>query len=571
VNRAEEFAPACRFPHFGYRCVMPTRFSGILRSLACLGSGALLSLAFAPVAFGPLVWIALLPMVAVLWTVKGRRRGLKGFGFGWLAGFAFFALNLKWLNTVSWVGALILPAYLALFFGAFGAFAATWGRGFQISNLRSQIAIPFINAAVWGGLEWLRGWLLTGFGWNGLGVALHGASWLAQAADLFGVTGLSLVVMFVGLLGLQALREFFLKKRKPWLEVGTIATVFVALSVYGAIRLATVGKGESVTLRALLIQLNIPQDAARPLWEPEEIHMAYEEETGKALDALRAKGVKADWVIWPESALTGRLLRMQDDSWAMWDTNIDTIERVRERDEFTLMMGLTELEGEAVEGGFAQKEKGRAWNSLVVLPAKSDLMTFRKHHLVFFGETIPFADQMPLFKKIYEQQAGVEYGGSYSSGESLNPVPVKVGDTEVGVIPSVCFEDTVGRLERKFVRPGPQVIVNITNDGWFKESEAAEQQFHNAIFRAIELRRPMIRCANTGVTAAVSTTGQTLQKLVDDKGSHFTRGSLLVELPIPLKPAFSLYALSGDWPVIGLGLLGFAIGFKSRGAKTKES
>jgi apolipoprotein N-acyltransferase len=115
------------------------------------------------------------------------------------------------------------------------------------------------------------------------------------------------------------------------------------------------------------------------------------------------------------------------------------------------------------------------------------------------------------------------------------------------------------------------VIVNITNDGWFKESEAAEQQFHNAIFRAIELRRPMIRCANTGVTAAVSTTGQTLQKLVDDKGSHFTRGSLLVELPIPLKPAFSLYALSGDWPVIGLGLLGFAIGFKSRGAKTKES
>jgi len=546
---------------------MPTRFSGIFRSLACLASGALLSLAFAPVAVGPVVWIALLPMVAVLWTVKGKRRGLKGFGLGWLTGFAFFALNLKWLNTVSWVGALILPAYLAMFFGAFGAFAATWGRGFQISNLRFRIAIPFANAAVWGGLEWLRGWLLTGFGWNGLGVGLHGTSWLAQAADLLGVTGLSIVVMFVGLLGLQASREIVLKKRKPLLEIAVIAGVFIVLSIYGAIRLATVGKGESVILRALLIQLNIPQEAARPLWEPQKIHMAYEEETSNALDALRAKGVKADWVIWPESSLSGRLLRMQDESWAMWQENIDTIERVREKDDFTLMMGLTELEGEAVDGGFAMKELGHAWNSMVVLPEKSDLMTFRKHHLVFFGETIPFVEQIPLLKKIYEQQAGVEFSGSYSSGKSLEPLALKVGDTEVGVIPSICFEDTVGRLERKFVRPGPQLIVNITNDGWFKESEAAEQHFHNSLFRAIELRRPLLRCANTGVTAVVSATGQTLQKLVDDKGSNFTRGSLLAELPIPLKPSFSLYALTGDWPVIGLSLLGWAIGFRNRTRK----
>jgi apolipoprotein N-acyltransferase len=487
-----------------------------------------------------------------------------------LTGFAFFALNLKWLNTVSWAGALILPAYLALFFAAFGAFAATWGgveplggEGFPgRSRAWSSLRVAFVNATVWGGLEWLRGWLLTGFGWNGLGVGLHGASWLAQAADLFGVTGLSAVVMFVGLLGLQASREIFLKKRKPLVEIAAIAGVFATLSIYGAIRLNTVGKGESVTLRALLIQLNIPQEAARPLWEPEEIHMAYEEETGKALKALRAKGVQADWVVWPESALTGRLLRMPDESWAMWDQNIETIERVREKDRFTLMMGLTELEGESVEGGFTQKEKGRAWNSFVMLPEDGSLETFRKHHLVFFGETIPFADQIPLLQKIYEQQAGVEYGGSYSPGESLEPLALKVNDTEVGLIPSICFEDTVGRLERKFVRPGPQVIVNITNDGWFKESEAAEQHFHNSLFRAIELRRPMVRCSNTGVTAAVSATGRTLQKLVDDKGNHFTRGTLLAELPIPLKPVFSLYALAGDWPVIGLGVLGLVMGFR---------
>jgi apolipoprotein N-acyltransferase len=542
-----------------------SRFSRLLRPLACLASGALLSLAFAPANFGPVVWIALLPMLAVLWTVEGGRAGWKGFGLGWLAGFAFFALNLKWLNTVSWVGAIVLPAYLALFFGAFGAFAASWGRGFQISNFKSQIPIVFAHAAVWAGLEWLRGWLLTGFGWNGLGVALHGATWLAQAADLFGVTGLSGVVMAVNVLTANALWKFFREKKAPLRVAAAVAAALAVLSLYGVIRLATLGKGEAVTLRALLVQINAPQEAARWLWEPEQIHMAYEDETAKALDGLRAKGVSPDWVLWPESALAGRLLRMADGSWAMWQENLDTIDRARGKDAFTLMMGLTELEGEAVgDEGFAQKEKGKAWNSLVVMPARGELQTFRKRHLVFFGETIPLVEQIPLLKKIYEQQAGVEYGGSFTPGESLDPLPVELRGTTVGVIPSICFEDTVGRLERKFVRPGPQVIVNVTNDGWFKESEAAEQHFHNAIFRAIELRRPMIRCANTGVSAAVSPTGATLAKIVDGSGSHFTNGSVLAEVPVPLRPAFSLYALVGDWPVIGLGLAGLGLGFATR-------
>jgi len=74
----------------------------------------------------------------------------------------------------------------------------------------------------------------------------------------------------------------------------------------------------------------------------------------------------------------------------------------------------------------------------------------------------------------------------------------------------------------------------------------------------------MIRCANTGVSAAVSPTGATLAKIADESGSHFTNGSVLAEVPVPLRPAFSLYALVGDWPVIGLGLAGLALGFATR-------
>ena len=133
----------------------------------------------------------------------------------------------------------------------------------------------------------------------------------------------------------------------------------------------------------------------------------------------------------------------------------------------------------------------------------------------------------------------------------------------IGAIPTVCFEDSVPRLTRKFVRPGPQVIVNVTNDGWFKNSPAAAQHFANARFRAIELRRPMLRCANSGVSAALDATGSTAhpdtgepQILVDENGSHFTRGSLLTEIDVPLQPLVSLYAVIGYWGVIVLSLLG---------------
>ena len=152
--------------------------------------------------------------------------------------------------------------------------------------------------------------------------------------------------------------------------------------------------------------------------------------------------------------------------------------------------------------------------------------------------------------------------------KSLEPLPIPVGDKIVGAIPTVCFEDSVPRLTRKFVRPGPQVIINVTNDGWFKESAAADQHFNYARFRAIELRRPMLRCANTGVSAAISSTGSTAhpdtgkpQILTDANGSHFTRGSLLTELKIPLHPTFSLYAVIGDWGIMLLAAVALLIAF----------
>lgn len=541
------------------------RFLKVLLPLVgALLSGVLTALAFEPFPMTGFVFIALIPLLWVLWKMGGKRAGWKGFGLGWLAGLAFFVINLKWLSTVSWAGALILPAYLALYWAVFGAFAATWGNPFrsgEAPSVKPLVAIALSNAFVWGGLEWLRGWLLTGFGWNGLGVGLHDKLIFAQAADLFGVGGLSVVLVLIQ----AVVAPILLVPIEPRVRIRlwSVAVVsLLALAGYGMLRTSMLKSRESeaLSLSALLVQINAPQKAGRVLWDRVKVHLAYEDET---LKGLKEKG-PADLVIWPESALSGRLLRMDDDSWTMHVENFETIQRVREGGKFTLIQGMTELEGENVAGQPVEKDNSRSWNSLVVMSPDDQLQSFQKHHLVIFGETIPFVNEIPFLKKIYEDQSGTEYTGSFAEGQKLEPLTVELQGTKVGLIPSVCFEDTVPRLERKFVRPGPQVIVNVTNDGWFKESEAAKQHFHNALFRAIELRRPMLRCANTGVSSAVSMTGEVLSTLVDEKGSHFTNGSLLARIQVPLDPPFSLYALLGDWPIIGFGVLGLGMGFAKR-------
>ncbi len=142
-------------------------------------------------------------------------------------------------------------------------------------------------------------------------------------------------------------------------------------------------------------------------------------------------------------------------------------------------------------------------------------------------------------------------------GKGDSPLPVidpGTGGT-VGVIPAVCYEDTLGRQLRRFARPGAQVIVNVTNDGWFLRSSAGRQHARNAAFRAIELRRPLIRAANTGLTAAFASNGAVIGELRDADGSPFGSGALLSELPIEQDMGLTLYARAGDWAVAACLLL----------------
>ena len=576
---------------------------------AALSSGLLVAGLFPPYHVAGLAWVALLPLLPALWSVQGNRAGWHGFGLGWLAGSVSSGVQFCWLGEVSWLAAVLLPLYLGCFWGLFGAFAATLGNPWhkhrapeplgphhsrrhrllaaalptRPGSPRLSLRTALSHGAIWAGLEWLRSWLFGGFGWNPLGVAFHDTAVMAQAADLLGATGLSLLLVFSQAVVVQAARRLLTKPRpatRPLWDVAAAALVVALVGGYGMARIASEGHRKSVRLRALLVQLNIPQDATQMLWDDLTIHHAYEDDTLAALEAIKQADARSadagarhwpDWVVWPESALRGRLLRTADGGWGAWQPNLDTIAQVRTAGPFSLIFGVTEVEAEAKGDQLIATPGGHMYNSLAAMTPNDELQTFRKHHLVIFGETIPFVESLPFLKKIYEQQSGTEYNGSFTPGDSFEPLSLTADEQPIGVIPSVCFEDTVPRLTRLFARPGPQVIINVTNDGWFRLSAAAAQHFTNARFRAIELRRPMLRCANTGVSAAVDTCGSTAhpdtaarQVIADATGNSFTRGSLLAELNVPLEPATTLYGLIGDGGIILVTLVTLAIALLTR-------
>ena len=194
---------------------------------------------------------------------------------------------------------------------------------------------------------------------------------------------------------------------------------------------------------------------------------------------------------------------------------------------------------------------------------------YRKAHLVPFGEYIPLRGIFPPFEWV----AGRLIPADFQAGKSFDPLVTEEGGFQI--IPLICFEDTIGRLARKFVRQGePQLIVNVTNDGWFWESAGSIQHLANARFRCIELRRPMVRAANTGVSCIIDELGSLYdqestppfeRKIADDvTGSTFVTGCLPGTVRMQKDSPLTIYARFGDWFSVGLGSLALASIFLRR-------
>lgn len=573
-----------------------------LRILAAIISGIALAFSFAPFDEAWIVWGWMWLLLPLLWTMTGKGRCLKAFGLGWLAGMGFWVMNLKWLGTVTWPGALALSAYLSAYFGLFGAFAAgpvnPWRVKYERAKMvrdRARQSLRSLGYATllggfWCGLEWVRGWLMTGFGWNGLGVTFAKNLILAQNAEYVGVIGLSFLPVFFSAVAVQTARRFYQQFRENEVKVlhwdfATALLVIMLAFTWGTIRLSSVTNGPKIKGRVLMVQQDIPQFADKILWEPSKIVGGFEELTAEGMEEVFREAAKAargvgseeeivgirmpDLVIWPEACLPA-YLQEQDDGSIVGGPKVESVfEYIHSLGDFTFVLGMNEARGETVVDPEVD-----VFNSLIVDDGKGVRQTYQKNHLVILGEFIP---DLPFLHDLYFRTTGVEFGKGLSRGGVFEPLEAEIGGQPIGVIPSVCFEDTVPRLTRKFVRNGPQLLVNVTNDGWFQESEGSVQHFRNALFRSIELRRPTVRCANRGVTGVVTLAGSLVdpyskktRHLVNENGSYFHRGYLLATVYIPSEGEITLYAAFGDWFALSGLIGGFLWIFLSKKTKRRE-
>lgn len=546
---------------------------------ASVSSGILLALCFEPVAWDWLIWLWPGPLLAALWFSEPRPRTKKpgprwwhGLRLGFLTGFVFFLINVHWITEISRVAGtklagfaalLGLAGYLAVYPALFGAFAATVGRWKPEGDeggtgKRSLIApsfavirVAFLNGAAWCGLEWLRGIVFTGFGWNGLGVALKDHLVLVQFADVIGIGGYNFILMFSAVIlfctFVRVSRELRQRRRiRPHLDLGIGSLVIAGLVLYGLSALLRPA-GETIDLRARILQLNIPLEEK---WSPDlavrqRVIFDYRDLTRTFVEKN-----PPDLVLWPETAVPG----VFSSEWVQEYFN----DHILKGGNFYLITGLEEVNIENTE----------IYNTITIL--KGDTESYQMHkksHLVPFGEFIPFRNTFPLFVWI----AGGIIERDFTRGTSFEPLSIEKNGTPIGIVPLICFEDTVPRHVRKFLRSGPQVFVNVTNDGWFYDSVQPRQHFDNAVFRCIEFRRPMIRAANTGVSGFIDDRGRVNNYLHDpESGSTYIRGSLPGTLAIERNPAMSTYARIGDAFSVAMGLVALmAVAFFHHRRKTQ--
>ena len=520
--------------------------------LAAICSGLLYTGCFAPFNFTWLCWIALTPLIAAIWFSEAgsRHRWLRNLLLGYVAGLTFFWTAFSWLTTVTIPGWFVLAFYMAIYFAIWAWFcgllqprekrresrSTKWDR--MLAQARSGAApsqsrwikstnnllLAFLVAAAWVTQEWFRGWVFSGFGWNGLGVALHGNWPLIQIAEFTGVAGLSFMVAFANVIAVTTVRRLVLEVStrtvRPHFDLTLTLATIVGVLTFGL--RATQVSPPTKPLRVAAVQSNVPQNQK---FDPQFTRKIFDQFRRLSEIALRSTP-PPDLLIWPESSMPGPVLG--------------------DRESYQFVMDLAASAETDILLGTIDEENGDVYNAaLLVSDGGEQVQVYRKLHLVPFGEYVPGRHSVPLLARI----VGEQVPGDFKAGK--NHTVFELTNRDVKVAPLICFEDTVGELTRRFVlpsetNPGANLLADITNDGWFLHSAASHQHLANAIFRCVETRRPMIRAANTGVTCFVNEFGRVTQKLQDDTGSTFTEGVLTGEVKIPTENELTFYTRHGE-------------------------
>ncbi len=496
--------------------------------LAAILSGVLLTLCFPRWDQAWLCWIALTPLISALWfgkpweprAQKGRWAALlrhpltRPALLGYVSGLVFFWGTFSWLITVTGPGWFILAFYLALYPAVWAlALAILKENAGDFTRSGANLRLALTGAATWTALEWVRGWLFSGFGWNGLGVALHGNLAFLQIAEYTGVGGLSFLVALTNLIAVITVRRFLseirVRRVRPHWDFSLNMALIVLVFLFGVRTIYRPPACWMTRLRVAAVQASVPQ---MEKWDPAFEKKIFERYTLLTETAL---AWSPQLLIWPEAATPRGMFADQ--------TNFTFVHDFAAREDFNFLLGSIDSDG---------MEGGHDYNIAALLNDRGAMIqTYRKMHLVPFGEYIPFRRSFPLFAWI----VGDVVPCDFTPGQ--RPTVLKLSHPAVNAAALICFEDTVGELTRRFVEGDAQLLINLTNDGWFQKSAGSAQHLANAVFRTVENRRPMVRAANTGVTAFISPLGRVTAQFEDPFGEGVLTG--VVPVPPPhTRPTF---------------------------------
>ena len=444
-------------------------------------------------------WVSLPAFAGLFFLLSGAETWRRGGWTGWAAGLGYFAIALFWIVEPFLVdiGRHGWMAPFALLFMA-GGFALFWGLAFGVAHWlgrqHHQVAIAVVLLT---GVELLRGVILTGFPWATIGHVWIGHP-VMQIASLGGATLLTLLLLGIAAVPVMA--------RRWWRGVLVSAAVLAAAWGYGLY----VQNNTETPFGDKTVRLVQPNAAQHLKWDPNYAGVFFSRQLAMTAEPADAP---LDLIVWPETSVTTLLDRAAEPVGAIADA----------ANGVPVVFGINDLVDDTYR------------NSLAVLDGAGVLADiYHKHHLVPFGEYIPLGDLMGRFGI---RGMAARDGGGFGAG----PGPRLLEIDGVGrALPLICYELIFPRHLRTAERP--EFILQITNDAWFGNISGPYQHLAQARLRAVEQGLPVMRAANTGISAAIDPLGRILRQTPLNEA-----GYLDARLPEPLRP--TLYARSGEWPM----------------------
>lgn len=467
------------------------------RVALCFFGGLLLALGHAPFNFPYSLFLVLPVLVSLVLKAENAK---SGFLIGWSFGVAYFGLSLSWVMEPFWIEPEIFGwmAPFALFFLSAGL-ALFWAMPFAVSVMfKCEARLKtLVIIVLWSLSEFLRSVIFTGFPWG-----LIGYVWIEtpviQAASFIGIHGLGLLTLLV------ACTPVLMSKSIPAGVIGTLILFSLGWGVnYSRIPVET---GKDIS--SPIVRLIQPNAAQNLKWRPDMVPVFFE----RQLELMSSKaGTVPDVMILPETAVAYSL-----------------------NDKNGALRQISDAAGASeVIGGFYRRANGGTYNSLFLATKNGGIKaTYDKQHLVPFGEYIPFVDQLRKF--------GVRgLADIQGSGFLKGTTPAIIQTSTAGrFLPMICYEAIFPGMA-KIRHERPDWILHITNDAWFGDFSGPYQHFSQVRVRAIEQGLPVVRSANTGISAVIDPYGRIISSI--ELG---VAGYLDAHIPLALKP--TLYARWGD-------------------------